>query len=178
MENWGHRYFLFTTKSPARPEPQPNLGIPRAKAQRPQRPGNNGEKLSKIIHLFPRTWRALRLGGSQFPVFGLQITEKFARAAQTFKCSTKVTKEFEYPRDCKLRGLRVLRGWSRPSQPFPHSLSKKPLFSISSRKRRSTRSWVLIFFARGSTRETSSKIDWKPSSFICNLVSRTLTSPL
>ena len=34
-------------------EPQPKLGLSRAKTQRSQRSENNGEKFSKIIHFFP-----------------------------------------------------------------------------------------------------------------------------
>ena len=40
-------------EGPSAVKPQPKLGISRAKAKRPQRPENNGETFSKIIHLFP-----------------------------------------------------------------------------------------------------------------------------
>jgi uncharacterized membrane protein len=75
---------FFLTTSVA--EPQPKLGISRAKAQRPQSPENNGEKFSKIIHLFPPKLARFAPWRESIPRLRVfQITEKFARAAQTFK---------------------------------------------------------------------------------------------
>jgi hypothetical protein len=69
-------------EGPSVVEPQPKLGISRAKAQRPQ---NNGEKFSKIIHLFPPNLARFAPWQESIPRLRVfQITEKFARAAQTF----------------------------------------------------------------------------------------------
>ena len=79
----------YSPQRPSAATPQPKLGLSRAKTQRPQRSENNGEKFSKIIHLFPPNLACFAPWRESIPrVRVFQITGKFARAAQTFKHSS------------------------------------------------------------------------------------------
>ena len=89
----------FNRKELSAAQPQPKLGLSRAKTQRPQRSENNGEKILQDNSSLPSELGVLCapsiklrtcLAGVNSPYSSIPDTGKFARAAQTFKHSSTV----------------------------------------------------------------------------------------